>query len=591
MGLDGTFIVQVLQQLLSKTNERDNGEYADKFHVRFFMMLLETLGSICSDNTEDEANKIKSCSGETFEAIQDLTFKCTNGRSYLIEALKAVSLPVVSAFSRTCARHGSLAMFEILFDYDPGLISCVGGARRRNPAMLAAGSGQVEILKFIASKVGIKDFLIADTQNLKSCHFAAKYGQLEATKFLWEQCPGAFDGVDNEGNNMVHNTAKWGHVEVLHFLHSVRPEMFQVVNRRNWSPFHHAAGGNHTLCMKFLARLAGSECFLATTVTGRSAAHIAASAGAIRALRLLWATAPQTFDATDSQGETLFNLASCGGHIEAFSFLHEVRPDLVNQVDNLGRNAAHKAAERGHCDVMRFIFENVPHLMGVPDSEQNLPAHIAAHRGHLDLLKALYEMVPESFWEPNQKGDLAAHRAYIFNECLEFLHSVVPKTFFIPNQNGRLPVHWSALRCAKSALQTLSKLVPETFALCDKRGYCPLALIISETFEEIRQIDCAEIILSVAPDTIVLDCIQTALMDNNCDLLQRYLLRHMKTAFARRHSHISLCSRRLQREFEEENGDKSDFFGFDFGGGQWLEIAAYMGDTPPMLDTRLHNYW
>ncbi|CAE7941107.1 Espn [Symbiodinium necroappetens] len=148
-----------------------------------------------------------------------------------------------------------------------------------------------------------------DPESLRRCaadgrtpaHWAALSGQVEVLKVLASLVPDTLTAHARNGATPAHDAAFQGHSHVLLHLHQINPTSLVAKSATGATPAHDAAFGGHIETMLLLRELA-PETLSARDLHGRCAAHEAAETGQDSLLRLLYLLVPATLHARDDAG-------------------------------------------------------------------------------------------------------------------------------------------------------------------------------------------------------------------------------------------------------------------------------------------------
>jgi len=223
----------------------------------------------------------------------------------------------------------------------------------------------------------------------RPAHVAALAGDFDALRGLIEANPALALELDLQRGCLLHAAAVGGNPAVVDWVCSRYPDMADARNSSGATPLHFAVKHGYISVTEALLRAAANP--LATTSTGLTVAHVAASAGLTDLLHLLLSAAPALARvACESNGRTALHAAALKGEAEAARQLLEAGAD-VNAAAGDGQTALHMAVSDGQAEVLAVLL-GAPGLdPALPDEVGLAPLHYAAQRGRVEVTRQLLE--------------------------------------------------------------------------------------------------------------------------------------------------------------------------------------------------------
>ncbi|CAE7590348.1 ANK3 [Symbiodinium microadriaticum] len=396
----------------------------------------------------------------------------------------------------------------------------------RRPLHLAAASGSVDVLRFLAETQAVADS--RDEKGITAAHLAAEMGHVDALQVLQQACyvwflicltwelvnrprkkafAVDFQARDESGETAAHKAARGGHAEARADL--------EAKDRAGRTPAHCAAAFGHLAALEALREAARANVELgAKDNDGNTPAWLAASEGSAAALRLLQ-EAGADLGAADDDGDTPTSMAAQNGHLEALQVLRQAQTSVTTSgvggwrgprcggegggsALKDGTTPAHRAAQGGHLEVLRLLLQ-VPksrplqEFMPLPDfgehlkgkAKSPLTVSVACRISIVRCLQAKADpaAADEEGWTP---ASLAAEKGHagvlrLLQEAGADLgaakdNGVTPAFMAAQNghleagadlaaaaKDGRTPAHWAAQKGHPEALRLLLELL-ETLA-------------------------------------------------------------------------------------------------------------------------------
>lgn len=214
-------------------------------------------------------------------------------------------------------------------------------------AHVAAGLGQLDILKFLQSKGA--DLEKPDNHGDSPMYWAARQGQVDIIKYLKEESLVSGDR-NKAGESYLHVAARYGHANAVQYLCSAGLD----VNSQD----------QH----------------------GETALHIAVWHGFPRIVQTL-CLAGANLNVLDKEEETPLHCAAARGHVDSVRCLIEAGANL-DLVDKRGCTALHLAIKRHHTQVALLLL-HAGCGIDIPDSHHETPIHLVAREGNLPLAQTL----------------------------------------------------------------------------------------------------------------------------------------------------------------------------------------------------------
>ncbi len=229
--------------------------------------------------------------------------------------------------------------------HDPeGGYQIVGGSMHATPLLLAAALGYPSLMEYYLAQEGsrIDD---RDRDGASALHYAARYGQGEATQFLLERnpelinirkkghrkCLGVWKRLDKlPGGTALHEAAAGGHSEVVKLLLQHNAEIDAKLAYGSETPLHLAAEEGHTQVLGLLIDAGAS--LTATDIYGFQPLHLAARAGQKGCVEALLRNKAD-IEAKDSSNRTPLLRAAGSGHLETIKCLLQHGADIKCESD------------------------------------------------------------------------------------------------------------------------------------------------------------------------------------------------------------------------------------------------------------------
>merc|ERR1712225_87465 len=120
----------------------------------------------------------------------------------------------------------------------------------QGPSHLAAESGNTQVFEDLVkiNQIHYRKDCIGRTP----LHLAAGKGQLEMIKYISTVMPDVLSDKDNDGWTAAHYAATYRHVPILEFLKGVVSGLLSVTDNKGRTPAHHAAASGHVDVLEFL---------------------------------------------------------------------------------------------------------------------------------------------------------------------------------------------------------------------------------------------------------------------------------------------------------------------------------------------------
>ncbi|CAM1295422.1 DAPK1 (predicted) [Pycnogonum litorale] len=223
---------------------------------------------------------------------------------------------------------------------------------------------------------------ISNKHGETAVHIAAGLGQLEILKYI--QTKGAnIHLLDNNGDSAMCWAARQGHSSVINFLVS-EDVVVHMHNKAGETALHIASRYGHSEAVQALCA-AGSD-VNAYDEHGETSLHIAVWHGFAKIVFILCQHGANT-NLTDKDEESPLHCAASRGHIESVKCLMDSNAVLDLQ-DKRGSTPLHLAIKRHHSHVAMILLHAGCHI-DVLDNHGESPIHLVAREGLLPLAQTL----------------------------------------------------------------------------------------------------------------------------------------------------------------------------------------------------------
>ncbi|WVZ91129.1 hypothetical protein U9M48_037341 [Paspalum notatum var. saurae] len=247
-------------------------------------------------------------------------------------------------------------------------------------ALLAAGAGNLHLLKMIANKVNLRE--VKDDEGLNALHHAALNGHLEVCRFLVEESGIDVNSTSGRGTP-IHYAAAGGDVRVLGYLLDRGGDPAIQDSRGGSTPLHDAAVHGHCEAVRLL--LSKGVDVDQPSCRG-TALHSAAAIANDMVIKILLehGADPNKFF------HNIFPLmvACTAKSLKCMKLLVEAGAD-VNYICPSGPSILTAAADQGLTDIVKFLLDAGADP-NIADKDGTFPIMAAAAKEHRELVEILF---------------------------------------------------------------------------------------------------------------------------------------------------------------------------------------------------------
>ena len=257
------------------------------------------------------------------------------------------------------ARGGDIDTMSYLLeqDLDPFVITENGSTLLH----LAAYDGRLEIIKFLCGKFP-NMIPVTDSTGHSPGHYAAGSGNVEVFKYLLSKDIDPMAQTAN-GSSCLLKAAYTGKLEMVEYLTETFPELLIMDDQFKCTAAHYSACEGHVDVLKYLLSKGISP--LLQTVDGHTILHIAAFHGRAEVVAFLCKAYPDLIPVEDIAGQTVFTFAESGGHQNIMEYLRKnVKRKYRSQSKNASRdrNEGNTLLQRLH-DCWSVVWQRVQNLL------------------------------------------------------------------------------------------------------------------------------------------------------------------------------------------------------------------------------------
>jgi len=248
---------------------------------------------------------------------------------------------------------------------------------------VAAGLGQIDILKMLAAKGG--NLGMVDLRGDSAIYWSARQGHEDIIKYLLSQ--GVHLNQQNKnGESCLHAACKYGHLSVIDYLTTIHTNL-DLQDKHQDTALHVAVWHGFPRIVRALCK-AGS-CVTYQNEDGETPLHIAASRGHLECVNCL-IEAKAELDAPtalSAGGNTPLHLAIARNYTNVAMVLLHAGADF-DLANGQGYTSIHLAAREGLLGLAQSLCA-FGCVVDVTASDGVYPIHLAAKNGHTEVVRCL----------------------------------------------------------------------------------------------------------------------------------------------------------------------------------------------------------
>ena len=306
------------------------------------------------------------------------------------------------------ASSGDLTLSSYLIGQGANVLSaCDDGATVLHAA---AAAGNAHLVSFLLQKGG--DFSARTSSGLTPLH-AASWAGRDAVIVALIRAGADVNARTRSGATPLACASAAGHAPSVALLAS-KGASVRIVTDEGATPLHAACSSAYLDVSKVLidaarGRVGNADIvsFLhAADAAGRTAAHLAASAGSEELIRLLQDSGAN-LSLRDHQSDSIWHQAASAGHAKLLQSGLASSRKLVDLKNGRGRVPLHAAAAGGHLDVVEVLIAAGARFNALDNAGES-SLHVAAERGHAMVCRALVLTASYERWvglEEPEGGD------------------------------------------------------------------------------------------------------------------------------------------------------------------------------------------
>lgn len=273
-----------------------------------------------------------------------------------------------------------------------------------------------------------------DHRGFNPLHIAAKEGNLDAFKTIYEACDD-ITSTTTDGRNILHIAAYYRNSDICEYILIEKKELYDKTDNNQMYPAHWAALAGH---VNILQLMSNHGCDLAYK-TRKYEENIVLFACMKTGLDVFKFVAnvenlASLLHAKNREGWNSIQYAAKNGNLDAVKFLYENGVDIKNKSHRTWKNCLHTACEKGFIDVCAYILQKCPDLIQEKDKNNKHVGHFVAKSGNTQILKVLFKHIDLAFLKKATSDNVnvlhiackyARHDMCIDFEKLDILHDLV----------------------------------------------------------------------------------------------------------------------------------------------------------------------
>lgn len=236
-----------------------------------------------------------------------------------------------------------------------------------------------------------------DHRGFNPLHIAAKEGNLDAFKTIYEACDD-ITSTTTDGRNILHIAAYYRNSDICEYILIEKKELYDKTDNNQMYPAHWAALAGH---VNILQLMSNHGCDLAYK-TRKYEENIVLFACMKTGLDVFKFVAnvenlASLLHAKNREGWNSIQYAAKNGNLDAVKFLYENGVDIKNKSHKTWKNCLHTACEKGFIDVCAYILQKCPDLIQEKDKNNKHVGHFVAKSGNTQILKVLFKHIDLAF--------------------------------------------------------------------------------------------------------------------------------------------------------------------------------------------------